>query len=51
MAKDALRAGKHVICEKRLTRTVAEAEELVSLAARRGVRNWVCHNLRYYPMV
>ena len=51
MAKDALLAGKHVICEKPLTTTVAEAEELVSLATRQGVRNCVCHNLRYYPMV
>jgi predicted dehydrogenase len=51
MAKDALRAGKHVICEKPLTTTVAESEELVALAARQGVRNCVCHNLRYYPMV
>jgi predicted dehydrogenase len=51
MAKDALLAGKHVICEKPLTTTVAEGEELVSLAARQGVRNCVCHNLRYYPMV
>src|SRR5205807_4721354 len=51
MAKDALQAGKHVICEKPLTTTVAEAEELVSLAVRQGVRNSVCHNLRYYPMV
>jgi predicted dehydrogenase len=51
MAKDALQAGKHVICEKPLATTVAEAEELVSLAARQGVRNCVCHNLRYYPMV
>ncbi len=51
MAKDALQAGKHVICEKPLTTTVAEAEELVSLAARHGLRNCVCHNLRYYPMV
>ncbi|HUD68374.1 MAG TPA: Gfo/Idh/MocA family oxidoreductase [Candidatus Sulfotelmatobacter sp.] len=51
MAKDALLAGKHVICEKPLTTTVAEAEELVSLAAQQGVRNCVCHNLRYYPMV
>ena len=50
MAKDALQAGKHVICEKPLTTTVAEAEELVSLAARHGLRNCVCHNLRYYPM-
>ncbi|MFZ0861019.1 MAG: Gfo/Idh/MocA family oxidoreductase [Candidatus Sulfotelmatobacter sp.] len=51
MAKDALQAGKHVICEKPLTTTVGEAEELVALAARQGVRNCVCHNLRYYPMV
>jgi predicted dehydrogenase len=51
MAKDALLAGKHVICEKPLTTTVAEAEELVALAARQRLRNCTCHNLRYYPMV
>jgi len=51
MAKDALLAGKHVLCEKPLTTSVAEAEELVALAARQGVRNCTCHNLRYYPMV
>lgn len=51
MAKDALQAGKHVVCEKPLTTTAAEAEELVALAAEKGVRNCTCHNLRYYPMV
>jgi predicted dehydrogenase len=51
MAKDALEAGKHVICEKPLATSVEEGEELVSLAAGRGLRNCVCHNLRYYPMV
>ena len=51
MAKAALQAGKHVVCEKPLTTTVAEAEELVSLAAKNGLRNCLCHNLRYYPMV
>ena len=51
MAKDALLSGKHVLCEKPLTTTVAEAEELVALAAEKGLRNCVCHNLRYYPMV
>jgi predicted dehydrogenase len=51
MAKDALVAGKHVLCEKPLTTTVAESEELVALANHKGMRNCVCHNLRYYPMV
>ena len=51
MAKDALQAGKHVLCEKPLATNTDEAEELVALAARQGLRNCVCHNLRYYPMV
>jgi predicted dehydrogenase len=51
MAKDALEAGKHVACEKPVTTSVEEARELVDLAAKKGLRNCVCHNLRYYPMV
>lgn len=51
MAKDALLAGKHVLCEKPLSVSVEEAQELVSLARERSRRNCVCHNLRYYPMV
>ncbi len=51
MAKEALEAGKHVACEKPVTTTVEEAEELVALADKKGLRNCVCHNLRYYPMV
>ena len=51
MAKDALLAGKHVLCEKPLATSVEEGEELVALAAGEGVRNCVCHNLRFYPMV
>jgi predicted dehydrogenase len=51
MAKDALQAGKSVLCEKPLATTVEEGEELVALAVSQGVRNCVCHNLRYYPMV
>src|ERR1700728_1760238 len=51
MAKEALLAGKHVLCEKPLATTVEEAEELAGLASQKGLRNCVCHNLRYYPMV
>jgi predicted dehydrogenase len=51
MAKEALEAGKHVLCEKPLASTVAQAHELNALAAVKGLRNCVCHNLRYYPMV
>jgi predicted dehydrogenase len=51
MAKEAVEAGKHVLCEKPLTTTAAESEELVVLASKKGARNCVCHNLRYYPMV
>jgi len=51
MAKEALQAGKHVICEKPLATSVEEGEELVSIAEWQGLRNCVCHNLRYYPMV
>ncbi len=51
MAKEALQAGKHVLCEKPLATSVEEGEELIALARRQGLRNCVCHNLRYYPMV
>ena len=51
MAKDALLAGKHVLCEKPLSISVEEAQELVDLSKQRSLRNCVCHNLRYYPMV
>jgi predicted dehydrogenase len=51
MAKNALLAGKHVLCEKPLATTVEEGDELVLLAKQKGLRNCVCHNLRYYPMV
>jgi predicted dehydrogenase len=51
MASAALEAGKHVLCEKPLAMTSAEAAELARLASTKAIRNATCYNLRYYPMV
>jgi len=51
MAKAALEAGKHVICEKPLAVNVGQAEELVELADEKGLVNAVNFNIRYYPLM
>ncbi len=51
MAKTALLAGKHVVCEKPLATTVKEAEELLSIAREKKLVHAVSFNLRYYPLV
>ncbi len=45
--KQALLAGKHVICEKPFTVTVSEADELIDLAARQNRKLSVFQNRRY----
>jgi predicted dehydrogenase len=51
IAKAALLAGKHVLCEKPLATSIAQARELVELARSRKLRNCTFHNLRFYPMI
>ncbi len=47
MSKQALLAGKHVVCDKPMTVTVAEAEELEQLAKEKGVFLFPFHNRRW----
>jgi predicted dehydrogenase len=51
MNKEAIEKGKHVLSEKPLAMTVAEAQELTELAESRGVVNGVDFCYRYYPVV
>jgi predicted dehydrogenase len=51
LAKAALEAGKHVLCEKPLATSSVEGRVLVDLARRTGLRNCTFHNLRFYPMI
>ena len=50
MAKRALEAGKHVVCEKPLAMNSAESAELVALAEKSGLAAGVNYNLRFYPL-
>jgi predicted dehydrogenase len=50
-AKQALAAGKHVVCEKPLALTAAESRELVELAYAAGVVHCTNFMARFYPLV
>jgi predicted dehydrogenase len=50
-AKAFLEAGIHVICDKPLTTTVAEAETLVALVNKTGKVFVLTHNYTGYPMI
>jgi predicted dehydrogenase len=51
MTKDALAAGKHVVCEKPLATDSGEGRELVALADASGLVCAVHFNIRYYPLM
>lgn len=47
----AAKAGKMILCEKPLSRTLAEGEEMVKVIEETGVRNTVWYNYRRLPAV
>ena len=50
MAKEALRAHRHVLCEKPLAMNSEESSELVELARSEKLAAGVCYNVRFYPL-
>jgi predicted dehydrogenase len=50
-ASQAIAAGKHIVCEKPLTTTSADAARLVTQAATAGVVGTVAFTYRYQPVV
>ena len=51
MLLGALAAGAHVICEKPLVQTPADGDEVLALAARKGLKIAVPHQMRLAPAV
>jgi predicted dehydrogenase len=49
-ASAALRAGRHVVCEKPLAMTPAESADLLHIAQQSGLVHATNFNLRFYPM-
>ncbi len=51
MAMAAARAGKHIICEKPLANSLAEAREMLRAVEKAGVKHMIMHNYRKLPAV
>ncbi|OGO63753.1 MAG: dehydrogenase [Chloroflexi bacterium RBG_19FT_COMBO_55_16] len=47
----AAKLGKHVLCEKPLARTAAEAKEMLEAVEKAGVKHMVAFNYRFVPAV
>ena len=51
MGVAAAQAGKHIICEKPLANTLADAKEMLRAVEKAGVKHMIMHNYRKIPAV
>ena len=51
MAVAAAKAGKHIICEKALANTLADAKDMLRAVEKAGVKHMLMHNYRKIPAV
>jgi predicted dehydrogenase len=51
IAMEALKASKHIFCEKPLAMNMAQAKEMYELAEKKGVTHYLNHNYRRCPAV
>jgi predicted dehydrogenase len=51
LVREALRAGKHVVCEKPLAGNLEGAEKLAELAQLSGRHTTICQNYRFLPLI
>lgn len=51
LALRALQAGKHVILEKPMTLSLADAKHIIQLAEEKALKVQICHQLRYRPLM
>ena len=45
----AARAGKHIVCEKPMARTLDECREMIDAAEKAGITFMIAHVLRFFP--
>ena len=51
MACEAFAAGKHVLIEKPIARTLEEADTMLSAADKAGAKLMVCENIAFHPHI
>jgi predicted dehydrogenase len=51
LVREALRAGKHVVCEKPLASDLEGAEKLAEWAEQSGRHTTICQNYRFLPLI